>query len=159
MKSRTKASRSTGRNRQYQGESLRDYLNRFGAQMVRSPAKDEEMLVYAFKKGVLPGPFCEALIRAHLATFAEVRRLAVAHIADESEVAEKREAWLPLGHVPRLGSSHRGCWRQRRLGGIRGLAILMIQERTRAGAKDAHNQHAGSTIACLSTSLSWDWQT
>jgi len=25
--------------RQYQGESLRDYLNRFGAQMVRSPAK------------------------------------------------------------------------------------------------------------------------
>ena len=31
--------------RQYQGESLRDYLNRFGAQMVRSPTKDEEMLV------------------------------------------------------------------------------------------------------------------
>ena len=54
--------------RQYQGESLRDYLNRFGAQMVRSPAKDEEMLVYAFKKGVLPGPFCEAPIRAHPAT-------------------------------------------------------------------------------------------
>ena len=36
--------------RQYQGDSLRDYLNRFGAQMVRSPVKDEEMLVYAFKK-------------------------------------------------------------------------------------------------------------
>ena len=81
--------------RQYQGESLRDYLNRFGAQMVRSPAKDEEMLVYAFKKGVLPGPFCEALIRAHPATFAEVRRLAVAHIADESEVAEKRGSVAP----------------------------------------------------------------
>ena len=45
--------------------------------MVRSPAKDEEMLVYAFKKGVLPGPFCEALIRAHPAMFAEVRRPAV----------------------------------------------------------------------------------
>ncbi|XP_068504460.1 uncharacterized protein [Phaseolus vulgaris] len=57
--------------RQYQGESLKDYLNLFGAQMVRSPAKDEEML-------------------GHPATFAEVRRLAVAHIADESEVAEKR---------------------------------------------------------------------
>jgi len=81
--------------RQYQGEPLRDYLNRFGAQMVRSPAKDEEMLVYAFKKGVLPGPFCEALIRAHPATFAEVRRLAVAHIADESEVAEKRGSVAP----------------------------------------------------------------
>jgi len=76
--------------RQYQGESLRDYLNRFGAQMVRSPSKDEEMLVYAFKKGVLPGPFSEALIRGHPDMFAEVRRLAVAHIADESEVAEKR---------------------------------------------------------------------
>jgi len=36
--------------RQYHGESLRDYLNRFGAQMVRSPAKNEEMLVYAFKR-------------------------------------------------------------------------------------------------------------
>jgi len=81
--------------RQYQGESLRDYLNRFGAQMVHSPAKDEEMLVYAFKKGVLPGPFCEALIRAHPATFAEVRRLAVTHIADESEVAEKRGSVAP----------------------------------------------------------------
>ena len=81
--------------RQYQGESLRDYLNRFGAQMVRSPAKDEEMLVYAFKKGVLPGPFCEALIRGHPTTFAEVRRLVVAHIADESEVAEKRGSVAP----------------------------------------------------------------
>ena len=81
--------------RQYQGESLRDYLNRFGAQMVRSPAKDEEMLVNAFKKGVLPGPFCEVLIRAHPATFPEVRRLAVAHIANESEVAEKRGSVAP----------------------------------------------------------------
>jgi len=63
--------------------------------MVRSPAKDEEMLVYAFKKGVLPGPFCEALIRGHPATFAEVRRLAVAHIADESEVTEKRGSVAP----------------------------------------------------------------
>ena len=53
------------------------------------------MLVYAFKKGVLPGPFCEALIRVHPATFAEVRRLAVAHIADESEVAEKRGSVAP----------------------------------------------------------------
>ena len=144
--------------RQYQGESLRDYLNRFGAQMVRSPAKDEEMLVYAFKKGLLPGPFCEALIRAHPATFAKVRRLAVAHIADESEVAEKRGSVAPLGHVPRPVSSHRGCWRQRQPRGIRGLAILMIQERTRAGAQGALNQHVGSTIAHQSISLSWGWR-
>ena len=140
--------------RQYQGESLREYLNRFGAQMVRSPAKDEEMLVYAFKKGVQPGPFREALIRAQPATFAEVRRLAVAHIADENEVAEKRGSEDPA----RPGSSRRGCWRQqRRPGRTRGLAILTIGG-TREGAKRASNQHAGNTIACLSTSLSWDWR-
>ena len=48
------------------------------------------MFVHAFKKGVLPGPFSESLIRNHPATFAEIRRRAVAHIAAESEVTEKR---------------------------------------------------------------------
>ncbi|XP_068476865.1 uncharacterized protein [Phaseolus vulgaris] len=76
--------------RQYQGESLKDFLNRFGAQIVRLPGKDEEMFVHAFKKGVLPGPFSESLIRSHPATFAEIRRRAVAHIVAESEVSEKR---------------------------------------------------------------------
>ncbi|XP_068503624.1 uncharacterized protein [Phaseolus vulgaris] len=76
--------------RQHQGESLRDYLNRFGAQIVRLPGNDEEMFVHAFKKGMLPGLFSESLIRSHPATFAEIRRRAVAHIAAESEVAEKR---------------------------------------------------------------------
>jgi len=76
--------------RQYQGESLKDFLNRFGAQIVRLLGKDEEMFVHAFKKGVFPGPFSESLIRSHLATFAEIRRRAVAHIAAESEVSEKR---------------------------------------------------------------------
>jgi len=59
--------------------------------MVRSPAKDEEMLEYAFKKGMLPGPFCEALIRAHPATFAEVRRLAMAHRRRERGRRKERE--------------------------------------------------------------------
>ncbi|XP_068474791.1 uncharacterized protein [Phaseolus vulgaris] len=81
--------------RQHQGESLRDYLNRFGAQIVRLPGKDEEMFVHAFKKGVLLGPFSESLIRSHPATFAEIRRRAVAHIAAESEVAEKRGIVAP----------------------------------------------------------------
>ena len=56
--------------RQYQGESLKDFLNRLGAQIVRLPGKDEEMFVHGFKKGVLPGPFSESLIRSHPATFA-----------------------------------------------------------------------------------------
>jgi len=76
--------------RQYQGESLKDFLNRFEAQIVRFPGKDEEMVVHAFKKGVLLGPFSESLIRSHPATFAEIRRRAVAHIAAKSEVFEKR---------------------------------------------------------------------
>ncbi|XP_068475110.1 uncharacterized protein [Phaseolus vulgaris] len=76
--------------RQYQGESRKDFLNRFRAQIVRLPGKDEEMFVHAFKKGVLPGPFSESLIRSHPATFAEIRQRVVAHIAAESEVSEKR---------------------------------------------------------------------
>jgi len=67
--------------RQYQGESRKDFLNRFGARIVRLPGKDEEMFVHAFKKGVLPRPFSESLIRSHPATFAEIRRRAVAHTA------------------------------------------------------------------------------
>ncbi|XP_068463522.1 uncharacterized protein [Phaseolus vulgaris] len=76
--------------RQNQGESLRDYLSRFGAQVVRLPSKDEDMLVHAFKKGVLPGPFSESLIRNHPSTFTEIRRRAVAHIVVETAVSEKR---------------------------------------------------------------------
>ena len=81
--------------RQYQGESLKDYLNRFGAQVVRLPSKDEDMLVHAFKKGVLPGPFSESLIRNHPSTFAEIRRRAVAHIVVETEVFGKRGSAAP----------------------------------------------------------------
>ncbi|XP_068504429.1 uncharacterized protein [Phaseolus vulgaris] len=82
--------------RQYQGESLKDYLNRFGAQVVRLPSKDEDMLVHAFKKGMLLGPFSESLIRSHPSTFAEIRRRAVAHIVAETEVSEKRGSAAPL---------------------------------------------------------------
>ena len=127
--------------------------------MVRSPTKDEEMLVYAFKKGVLPGPFCEALIRAHPATFAEVRRLVVAHIADESEVAKKRGSVAPAR--PRA---------QTRIQPQRVLetAATKRDQRTRhpydprkkrAGAQGALSRHVGSTIARRSISLSWGWRT
>ncbi|XP_068476909.1 uncharacterized protein [Phaseolus vulgaris] len=80
---------------QNQGESLRDYLSRFGAQVVRLSSKDEDMLVHAFKKGVLPGPFSESLIKNHPSTFAEIRRPAVAHIVAETEVYEKRGSAAP----------------------------------------------------------------
>ena len=53
------------------------------------------MIVYAFKKGVCPGPFCESIIRNRPRTFAEKRRRAVEHIASEGEVCEKRTSVAP----------------------------------------------------------------
>ncbi|XP_068477092.1 uncharacterized protein [Phaseolus vulgaris] len=82
--------------RQNQGESLRDYLSRFGAQVVRLPSKDEDMLVHAFKKGVLAGPFSKSLIKNRPSTFAEIRRRVVAHIVAETAVSEKRESAIPI---------------------------------------------------------------
>ena len=63
--------------------------------MVRLPSKDEDMLVHAFKKGVLAGPFSESLIRNRPSTFAEIRRRAVAHIVAEIAVSEKRGSAIP----------------------------------------------------------------
>ena len=81
--------------RQYQGESLKEFLNHFGAQVVRLNIKDETMIVHAFKKGIVTGPFSESLIRNDPKTFGEIRRRAVAHIAAEGEVHEKRTCVVP----------------------------------------------------------------
>ena len=42
--------------KQYQGESMKDYLNRFGVQVVRLKPTYEAMTVHAFVKGMLPRP-------------------------------------------------------------------------------------------------------
>ncbi|XP_068503585.1 uncharacterized protein [Phaseolus vulgaris] len=81
--------------RQYQGESLKEFLHRFGAQVVRLNLKDEKMMVHAFRKGIVPRPFSESLIRNHPKTFAEIRCRAVAHITTEEEVSEKRTCVVP----------------------------------------------------------------
>ena len=62
---------------------------------MRLNLKDEKMMVHMFKKGIVPGPFSESLIRNHPKTFAEIRRRAVAHIAAEGEVSEKRTCVVP----------------------------------------------------------------
>ena len=51
--------------------------------------------MYAFRKGVCPGPLCESIIRNRPRTFAEIRRRAVEHIASEGEVCEKRTSVVP----------------------------------------------------------------
>jgi len=81
--------------RKYQGESLKEFLHRFGAQVVLN-LKDEKMTVHAFRKGIVPRPFSESLIRNHPKTFAEIRCRAVAHIVAEEEVSEKRTCVVPM---------------------------------------------------------------
>jgi len=81
--------------KQYQGETLKEYINRFGAQVVKVGTTKEPMIVYAFRKGMCPGPFCESIIGSRPLTFAEIRRCAVEHIATEGEVCEKRTSVAP----------------------------------------------------------------
>jgi len=81
--------------KQYQGETLKDFVNRFDAQVVRVNTTDESMIVHAFRKGICLAPFSESLIRCRPKSFAEIRSRAVAHIAIEGEVVEKRVCVVP----------------------------------------------------------------
>jgi len=81
--------------KQYQGETLKEYINRFGVQVVKVGTTKKPMIVYAFRKGMFPRPFCESIIRIRPKTFAEIRRRAMEHIASQSEVCEKRTSVAP----------------------------------------------------------------
>jgi len=81
--------------KQYPGETLKEYINRFGAQVVKVGTIEEPMIVHAFRKGMCPGPFCESIIRSRPRTFAEIRRRTMEHIATEGEVCEKRTSVAP----------------------------------------------------------------
>jgi len=74
---------------------LKEYINRFGVQVVKVGSTEEPMIVYVFRKGICPGPFCESIIRNRPRTFAEIRCLAVEHIATEGEVCKKCESVAP----------------------------------------------------------------
>jgi len=96
--------------RQYQRESLKEFLHHFGAQVVRLNLKDERMMVHAFRKGIVLGPFSESLIRNHPKTFAEIRRHVVAHIATEEKVSEKRTCVVPTRlRSDKLSSNPKGA--------------------------------------------------
>ncbi|XP_068474880.1 uncharacterized protein [Phaseolus vulgaris] len=75
--------------KQYQGETLKEYISRFGAQVVKVGTIDEPMIVYAFRKWVCPGSFSKSLNRSRPKTFADVRRRAVEHIASKGEAYKK----------------------------------------------------------------------
>ena len=42
---------------------MKDFLNRFGALVVKLHTKDEAVMVHAFKRGSLSGPFNNSVIR------------------------------------------------------------------------------------------------
>ena len=63
--------------------------------MVKVGTTKEPMIVYAFVKGVCPGPFGESIIRNCPRTFAELQRRAVEHIASEGEVCVKCTSVVP----------------------------------------------------------------
>ncbi|XP_068475004.1 uncharacterized protein [Phaseolus vulgaris] len=81
--------------KQYQEETLKEYISRFGAQVVKVGTTDEPMIVYAFRKGVCPGSFSKSLNRSRPKSFAEVRRRAVEHIASEGDAYEKCTTTAP----------------------------------------------------------------
>jgi len=84
--------------KQYHGKSLKEFLNRFGVQVVRLNTKDEAMTVHAFTKGVLLGSFSNSLIRCCPKTFCEIRRRAMAHIIAKDRVIEKCRSVGPVRH-------------------------------------------------------------
>ena len=59
---------------QYQGEPLKNFLNRFGALVVKLHTKDEALMVHAFGRGILSRSFNDFLIRNRAKTFGEIRR-------------------------------------------------------------------------------------
>jgi len=77
------------------GETLNEFVNRFGAQVVRVGTTEESMIVHAFRKGVCPGSFNESLIRCRPKSFAKIRHRAMTHIATKGEVVEKCACVVP----------------------------------------------------------------
>ena len=57
--------------------------------MVELNTQDEALMVHAFVRGVLSGPFNDSLIRNRPRTFGEIRWRATAHIAAEETVTTK----------------------------------------------------------------------
>jgi len=75
---------------------MKNYLNKFGVQVVRLKPTDEATTVHAFVKGMLPGPFSESLLRFYPNTFTEIRRPVLAHIAADDRVTQKQGLVNPV---------------------------------------------------------------
>jgi len=49
--------------KQRHGEPLKDFLNKFGAFVVKLQTQNEALMVHAFEQGIMSGPFSDSLIR------------------------------------------------------------------------------------------------
>ena len=74
---------------------MKEYINRFRAQVVKVGATDENMITCAFRRGVCPSTFHEFITQRRPRTFSEIRRRAVEHIASKEEVYMKRVSVVP----------------------------------------------------------------
>jgi len=75
--------------KQRQEEPLKDFLDWFGVFVVELNTQDEALMVHAFVRGFLSGPFDDSFIRSRPRTFDEIRRRAVTLIAAEETVTTK----------------------------------------------------------------------
>ena len=93
--------------KQRQGESLKNYLNRFWAFIVKLQTHDEPLMVNAFGQGVMTGSFSDSLIRNPTVTFVEIQRRVVAHINAEEAVYVKHKNTYPGQTKPKKGRRSR----------------------------------------------------
>jgi len=78
--------------KQREGESLKDYLNRFSALTVNLQTHDEDMMITTFKQGITTRPFNDSLIKNPVETFFEVWERVVAHIKAKEVVVRKNNS-------------------------------------------------------------------
>ena len=130
--------------KQYQRETLKEYISRFGAQVVKVGTTDEPMIVYAFRKGVCPGSFSKSLNRNRFKTFAEVRRRAVEHIASEGEAYEKCTTVAPARPRTQIRTQparvHEAATERRNLDRKRTYKTRRTQPRGRAEGRKEGNR-------------------
>ena len=94
--------------RHYQRESLKDFLNRFGAQIVRLPGKDEEIFLMPSKRAC-----CLGLLVSRLSGVTPPRSLKFGDVSWltstlRAKSPRKGEMWPQLSHTLKQGSSCRG---------------------------------------------------
>ena len=93
--------------RQYQGESLKDFLNRFRALIVRLPGKDEEMFAHAFKRVYYLGPLVSRLSGVTPPRLLKSGDVLWLTSPLKAKSPRKGETWPQLSRAPRRGSSRK----------------------------------------------------